>query len=246
MSAEIPHWLSSSLTQADANRIEDAVKRAELVTSAEIVPMIVHRSTLKATGDRIVFWISFALFGVGGAASLSLFGGLDEALLDRVIGAMGLWPSSETHLILSIVAEVIVATLAFAVSWLVAKYASRSDAIHRRVFPASDLALEAEHRAQHEFFSSDLRATAGQTGVLLMVSMLEHRAVILADEKVVAKFKPEAWTKTLNDLLGSIREGKMADGYVNAVVSLGDELSKHFPAKKNEHDELSNRLRIIE
>jgi len=246
MSDAIPNWLSRALTVSDAARIEDAVKSAELATSAEIVPMIVHRSTLKATGDRIVFWISFGLLGVGGAISLSLLGGLDEALLDRVVEALGLWPSREMHVALSIAAETLVAILAFGVSWSVARLLSSMDAIHRFVFPSKDLAIETEHRAQNEFYSSDLRSTVGKTGVLLMVSMLEHRAVILADDAIAAKFKPEMWTTTLNELLSSIRAGKMADGYVNAIAMIGRELEKAFPVQGNDRDELTNKLRIEE
>lgn len=242
----IPKWLEHALSEEETVRIEAAVKDAESKTSAEIVPMIVHRSTLKATGDRIVFWISFGLLGVSGAISLSLLGGLDEALLDRIVSALGVWPSREMHVALSLAVETLVAALAFLVAWLVAKFCSNSDAVHRRVFPSRDLALETEHRAQNEFYSSDMRSTVGHTGVLLMVSMLERRAVILADAAIAAKFAPATWTNVLNDLLAAIREGRMADGYVAAIRAIGHELEKQFPILPGDTNELSNRLRIEE
>ncbi len=242
----VPPWLESSLSREEILRIEQAVKDAESRTSAEIVPMIVHRSTLKATGDRILFWICFGIFGVGGAVSLSLMGGLDEAILDKVIASLGLWPSPDVHLVLASVAELAVALMAFGFAWISAKFFSHFDWMHRLVFPSSDSALEAEHRAQAEFFASDLRTTTGRTGVLLFVSMLERRAVILADEAIVAKFDSSAWTETLEGLISSIKNGQMGSGYTMAIKSIGSHLEKHFPIASDDRNELSNSLRISE
>lgn len=246
MAQEIPAWLSSFLKPDETDRIEAAVKSAEKRTSAEIVPMVVHRSTLKATGDRILFWICFGFLGVGGAVGFAVMGGLDEALLDRWIEMIGLWPSEAMYSTLALVAETVVALIAFGVAWIVSKFLSRFDAIQRVVFPHEDLTLEAEHRAQSEFFSSDLRSTSGRTGVLLFVSMLEHRAVILADEAIIGKFDASAWKETLDRLIEAIRRGEMARGYIEAIDSIAARLETAFPPAANDRDELSNRLRIEE
>lgn len=246
MSSSVPPWLEASLSREEISRIEQAVKDAELRTSAEIVPMIVHRSTLKATGDRILFWICFGILGVGGAVSLSLMGGLDEALLDRFIDYMGLWPTAGLHLTLASAAELAVALAAFGIAWAAAWFFSRFDRAHRFVFPKRDLAIEAEHRAQAEFFASDLRSTTGRTGVLLFVSMLERRAVILADEAIVAKFAPATWTDVLASLVGAIRNGQMGSGYTMAIKTIGEHLERHFPIASDDKNELSNKLRISE
>jgi putative membrane protein len=242
----VPEWLEEALSLEEIGRIEQAVKDAEAKTSAEIVPMIVHRSTLKATGDRILFWISFGFFGVGGAFAFALLGGLDEALLERMLASAGMWPTPTIHLILATFAEVLVAAVAVFFAWMVSTFLSRSDGMHRLVFPAGDLKLEAEHRAQAEFFASDLRSTTGKTGVLLFVSMLEHRAVILADEAIVAKFDPATWTTTLSNLLAAIKNGEMGKGYIVAIESIGKQLAVHFPLAKDDRNELTNRLRISE
>lgn len=242
----LPEWLDASLSRDEIARIEQAVREAEKRTSAEIVPMIVHRSTLKATGDRILFWISFGFLGVGGAISFALLGGLDEALLERVLMAIGIWPSPTMYTVLAIVAEALVALAAVGLAWLVSTYLSSFDGMHRLVFPSSDLTLETEHRAHAEFLASDLRSTSGRTGVLLFVSMLEHRAVILADEAIAAKFDSATWTNTLSALLESIRNGEMGKGYIAAIHSMGKQLETHFPPTKADRDELANRLRIEE
>lgn len=243
---QIPAWLKTSLSVDDARRIDEAVARAESKTSAEIVPMIVHRSTLRATGDRIIFWICFGFLGVGGAVSLSLLGGVDEALLDRVLDSLGLWTTSQTHFVLATLAEVVVALGAIGIAWVAAKLISKFDSMHRLVFPLADLAIEAEHRAQAEFYASDLRSTEGRTGVLLFVSMLERRAVILADEAIAKKFDSSTWTETLGKLLSAIADGKMGAGYVEAIESIGAKIAPHFPIATDDRDELANGLRIRE
>lgn len=242
----LPEWLDRALSREEIDRIEIAVKSAEKKTSAEIVPMIVHRSTLKATGDRILFWISFGVLGIGGAVGLSLSGGLDEALLDRVLEAFGIWPSEAAFLWLALLAEAFVALVAFGISWVFAKWVSQFDRAHRFVFPTGDLTLEAEHRAQSEFYSSDLRSTSGRNGILLFVSMLERRAVILADKAIIEKIDPSTWTETLSRLLSDLGNGEMGRGYVDAIDSIAKRLEGQFPAQPNDRDELSNRLRIEE
>lgn len=246
MVVELPIWLEDSLSLEEVGRIEAAVKTAEKKTSAEIVPMIVHRSTLKATGDRILFWICFGLFGVTGAMGLSLIGGLDEAILDRVLTSLGLWPSTDLHTALAIAAEVVVGAVAFLMAWLLSRWLSGFDAAHRFVFPVSDQTLEAEHRAELEFFASDIRSTKSRSGVLLFVSMLEHRAVILADQAVIDKVDPKLWTETLTRLLGAIRNGQMGQGYVDAVGAMAKVLEPLFPVKLDDRNELEDRLRIAE
>ncbi len=246
MNQELPLWLDTELSDEEVDRIEAAVKAAEKRTSAEIVPMIVHRSTLKATGDRILFWISFGILGIGGAVGLSLAGGLDEALLDRVLQAVGIWPSEAAFLWLAVLAETVVAIAAFLIAWIFAKWVSQFDGAHRFVFPNDDLTLEAEHRAQCEFYSSDLRSTEGRNGILLFVSMLEHRAVILADKAIIEKIEASTWSETLAKLLAAIGNGEMGRGYVDAIDSIAKKLEPHFPLQAGDKDELSNRLRIEE
>lgn len=246
MITELPLWLEESLSLEEVERIDAAVKSAEKKTSAEIVPMIVHRSTLKATGDRILFWICFGVFGVTGAMGLSLIGGLDESILDRILTAMGVWPSPELHTALAIFVEIVVGGIAFVAAWLLSRWLSGFDSAHRIVFPVSDQTLEAEHRAELEFFASDLRSTKSRSGVLLFVSMLEHRAVILADQAIIAKVDAKLWTETLNRLLGAIRNGQMGQGYVDAIGNISKVLEPHFPVQAEDRNELEDRLRIIE
>jgi putative membrane protein len=243
---ELPEWIGEFLSYEEAERIEDAVRDVEQRTSAEIVPMIVRRSTMKATGDRIIFWICFGLFGVGGATWLAFAGGVDEALLSQIIERLGLWPAEWVYRLLAALAETLVAGVMFLIAWFVAQQISGLDWLHRFVFPPRDQALQVEHRAQAEFFASDLRSTSGRTGVLVFVSLLEHRAVILADEAISSKLDREVWKSTLETLVKAIANGEMARGYVASVGIIGRMLEPLFPPGDRNPNELEDRLRIKE
>ncbi|MBN8541949.1 MAG: hypothetical protein J0L82_16270 [Deltaproteobacteria bacterium] len=243
---ELPDWIGEYLSYEEAERIENAVMEVERKTSAEIVPMIVRRSTMKATGDRMIFWICFGIFGIGGATWFAFVGGIDEVLLGKLIEKFGLWPNEWMYRILAGLAETIVAGAMFLVSWFVAGFFADLDWVHRLVFPPRDQALQVEHRAQAEFFASDLRSTSGKTGVLIFISLLEHRAVILADEAISTKLDKEVWKSTLETLVKAIANGEMARGYAATVGIVGRLLEPHFPVAETNHNELSDRLRIKE
>ncbi|MDX9731671.1 MAG: hypothetical protein RBT63_07870 [Bdellovibrionales bacterium] len=245
---QIPAWLVGALSVEDMNRIEAAVKKIERRTSAEIVPMVVHRSTMRATGNRILFWISFALVGVLGATWLAGAGGVDDAIVQKSISFLGIWPTSATHMWMMLFAELLVVLFAFGFAWTFSSWVSRYDWAHRAVLPFEDQVLEAEHRAEAEFHSSDVRSTSGRSGVLLFVSMLEHRAILLADQAIAERLPEAVWVEALSKLLAGIKSGEMGTGFVEALDEIGEILAFHFPADTGEpnRNELSDRLRIIE
>ncbi len=59
--------------------------------------------------------------------------------------------------------------------------------------------------------------TAGRTGVLLYLSMREHRAEIVADEAIAGKVAPEVWGDAMIALIERVRAGKPGEGMAEAV-----------------------------
>ena len=87
--------------------------------------------------------------------------------------------------------------------------------------------------------------THGSTGVLLYVSMREHRAEIVADEAIHAKVPAEIWGEAMADMLAGIREGRVAEGLAAGVRDVGIVLAEHFPRAENDVNELPDRLILI-
>lgn len=100
--------------------------------------------------------------------------------------------------------------------------------------------VHAEALAQ--FRARGLEATRERTGVLIFVSMPDHVAEIVADSGIYAKVSPEHWGTTIAALLEGLRDGRPADGFVAAVALAGSVLAEHFPPRRDNFDELPNRL----
>jgi putative membrane protein len=86
------------------------------------------------------------------------------------------------------------------------------------------------------------RRTAGATGVLIYLSMREHRAEIVADDSIAEKVDAEVWGEAMGDMLVRIRKGQIAEGMAAGVRDVGFVLSQHFPRGEDDENELPDRL----
>lgn len=89
--------------------------------------------------------------------------------------------------------------------------------------------------------STDHR-TVGRTGILLYLSMREHRAEIVADNAIVEKVKPAIWGDAMISLIDLVRADKPGEGMAEAVRQMGIVLSEHFPKTDQNPNELPDKL----
>jgi putative membrane protein len=115
----------------------------------------------------------------------------------------------------------------------------------QRVFvPNQDEIEQVEDRAEREFFLNRVHLTEGKTGILIFVSVMERRAVILADAAINEKVGPEEWDSILHDLTARLKEGSWDLAFKEAIARCGAVLAKHFPAEKQNPNEITNHLII--
>lgn len=86
------------------------------------------------------------------------------------------------------------------------------------------------------------RRTAGRTGILIYLSMSEHRAEIVADAAITSKVSGEIWGDAMLALVAHLRAGKAGEGMAEAVRQVGLVLAEHFPKSASDHNELPDRL----
>jgi putative membrane protein len=86
------------------------------------------------------------------------------------------------------------------------------------------------------------RRTTGRTGVMIYLSMREHRAEIVADESIAAKVPAEVWGEAMGDMLSEIRKGRIAEGLALGIRDVGFVLAEHFPRGEDDTNELPDRL----
>jgi len=90
-----------------------------------------------------------------------------------------------------------------------------------------DQAVQA--RAVRAFHEHGLHRTAEGTGVLVFASLFEREAVVLGDRGIHAKVGDAGWNEALEAMVGRLKAGDPAGGFVEAIALCGARLAEHFP-----------------
>ena len=102
------------------------------------------------------------------------------------------------------------------------------------------------HRvAMQQFLLRGMGRTEGRTGVLIFVSLAERYARIIADEAIASRVAQAEWQGAVDALVGHMRDGRIADGFVEAIDRCGRVLATHFPRAQADRDELPDRIYLI-
>lgn len=97
-------------------------------------------------------------------------------------------------------------------------------------------------RAVRAFYEKGLYKTREETGILIFLSLLEHKVWILGDRGINEKIPAGSWQTLASDLAAGIRDGRACDALVDVIVRCAKVLSENFPRKEDDVDELSNEL----
>lgn len=218
------------LSGQDRARVAAAVTAAEGATAGEIVTIVTPRSD--AYRDVALAWSAFVAFLA--LAALELAPGFYIGLVDRLLG---LWASEWTpRAVLGLalgVAIVKFAAMLALTAWL---------PLRLWLTPRPVKAARVHARALTCFRVGAQSRTTGHTGILIYLSLAEHRAEIIADEAIAAKVAPEVWGDAMHAMLAHLREGRVADGMIAAVEQVGVVLAAHFPRAEDDINELPDRL----
>ncbi|MCA0268845.1 MAG: hypothetical protein LCH53_06470 [Bacteroidetes bacterium] len=217
--------MPARFTPEDLAAIQDAVAAAERQTSGEFVVAVTPQSDTYPE----VLWKAATLGTVLGLAAVLaydlLYSGWGVTWLHRAWGA-----------------SVVVAGCA---ALLVAlSFASRG--FRRMLIGPARLEAAAHHRALQTFSSEKVYATRRHTGVLLFLSLFEHRIEVLADEGISKVVPPEKW----GDIVALIRRGVLEDrvpmSVAEAIALSGTLLAEaDLPPEADDTNELPNTLRIL-
>lgn len=218
------------LTEADRHRVAEAVRAAEAGTAGEIVTIITDRSD--TYHDVALVWSAVA--AVLAIAALAIAPDFYLGLWDRFIGGWTLeWTPRQLFELAAIVAA-----LKFGGTWLMLLWKPLRLWLTSR--PIRNARVRA--RAVTCFKVGAERRTHGRTGILIYLSMAEHRAEIVADEAITGQVAPEVWGHAMASMISEIAKGNTADGLIAAVREVGVVLADHFPRAENDVNELPDRL----
>jgi putative membrane protein len=219
-----------NLTEADHDRVSQAVHAAEAGTAGEIVTIITARSDRYQ--DVALWWAIGASFAV-----LSML----AAFPDFTIGLVG--KLSNGWLADFTTAEVFELALAAAlIKFGAVRLLLEWMPLRLWLTPKMIKARRVRGRAIRYFKVGAERRTLGRTGILIYLSTDEHMAEIVADEAIHGKIDQSLWGDAMGKLVGAAREGRLTDGMVAAINDVGSLLAAHFPRASNDVNELPDRL----
>ncbi len=221
-----PTYLSS----ADHDKISQAVARAERQSAGEIVTILADRSD--GYSDIALTWC--AVVALLALAALTSFPEFYMGLYDAVLGDWG--HEWTPRAIVGLAAAF--ATLKFGGAYLIQLWSP----LRFAVIPPAVKTARVHERAVRAFRIGAESRTVGRTGVLIYLSMREHRAEIVADAAIAEKVDPQVWGDAMAALLGHVGEGRVAEGLCAAVEKVGAIIAPHFPRADDDINELPDRL----
>ncbi len=111
-----------------------------------------------------------------------------------------------------------------------------ADPIRFALIPGPVKTARVHARAIAHFKVGAERRTHGRTGIMIYLSMREHRAEIVADEPIAEKVAAEVWGDAMADMLVEIKQGHIAEGMAAGVRDVGVVLSEHFPRARRRRE----------
>ncbi|ADI84318.1 TPM domain-containing protein [Geobacter sulfurreducens] len=199
-------------SSAEMERIRNAVAAAEAATSGEIVTMVVAESDSYREAETL------------GAVLLA---GLVSIAVAVVLHHVTIW----TYI-----------PLVFVLFPAARAGMRRMPRLKLPFVGRARLAEAVRERAVRAFYERGLYRTRQETGVLIFISLLEHKVWILGDRGINAKIPPGFWEGLAGELARGIREGKGCDALCAAVAGCGAELARHFPRRADDTNELTDDL----
>jgi putative membrane protein len=101
---------------------------------------------------------------------------------------------------------------------------------------------EVHQRAIEVYFENKVSMTRDRTGIMIFISLLEHKVEVLADCGINKEVEQNYWHELVAELTASIGSGRKIEGMVAAIESCGKSLEAAFPIKSDDTNEVSNHL----
>lgn len=222
---------TKQFTTEQVKEIESAIREIELKTSAEVVPVVASSSGRYDRAEG-VFALLFAL--------LALILAWDSIQKFVSFGENWNGPSTlNSPLPLTILVLLVTYSLGIAL-------ASRLTFLRLPFVGKREMAQEVESRARETFQKLNLRATDKRIGILIYISLFEHRVHIVGDETINEKLSQNDWEAIRDIIVNGFKKGNPTDGLCAGIRRTGELLTHHFPIEDGDKNELPNKLHLVD
>ena len=213
--------IDSLFSEDDLRRVEEAVGRAEESSRGELVVAAVERSGAYAGA----VWFAACLGSIAALMTVVLIHWLGES-----------WSFGSPFAVL------VAATVGAGLGYLVV---ARSGTVRRWLTPGDVLDGQVGLAARAAFLEHEVFNTRDRSGVLLFLSLMEHRVMVLADEGIDDRVEPGEWQEIVDGVVAGIRGGRAAEALIEAIGRCGEILDRRGLERRcDDEDELPNRLRL--
>ncbi len=199
-------------SEDEMTRIAAAVQEAESRTSGEIVPMVVDESYDYPRAEIL-----------GGG----LFALASAIVLSWAFGGESIW---------------VFLPLFVGFYFAFKQWIRRAPALRRRLISEAEITAEVEEKALVSFVEQGLHHTRDETGILILISLFEHRVFVLADRGINDQVPPHTWDEVVSTITLGIKQGQTCDALCAAIKHCGDLLQEKVPVKHDDTNELPNLI----
>jgi putative membrane protein len=197
--------MQAVLTEVERTRVLAAVQAAEERTAGEIVPYVVARSGQY----EIAVWRG-AVMGAAVAMTLTL-------IVLQVYAGWGLgwaytaWAMAGLMTLGGVIGAGLPATI---------------PSVRRALAGKLRMAERVHRRAEAAYLEESVFDTRDRTGVLLFVSLFEHRIEVLADVGIHAAVPRDRWVDIVDLIRGFVADGRLADGLIAGIEECAELLER--------------------
>ena len=217
-------------SEDDHALVTEAVARAEALSDGEIVTIVADQSD--PYHDVALHWAVLAMLLVPAALAAA-----PQSLVDWASAAALGWNAELTRPVVMLYLVV-----KLAIVFLIVRLLLAYRPLRMALTPGSTKSRRVGRRALQLFRVSAEKKTHGRTGVLLYLSLMEHRAEIVADEAIHSKVEAEVWGEAMVVLIDKVKEGKPGEGMALAVEKIGAVLAGCLPKTLDDPNQIADRL----
>ena len=200
------------LTKEEQDSLVQCVKDVEKRTSGEIVPVIASTSY----DYRRAGLIGGLIFGVVAAVcTATIFNRTDMwAFLVQFLGFF----------------------------FVFSRLLNAFPAMKKPFISKREMQEEVNEAAFTAFYQYGLHHTRDLTGIIIYVSVFERSVQILADKGINDKVDPNVWGEVITTITEGIRAGRSGEALCHGVTRCGELVTRNFPIKPDDTDELPNLI----
>jgi putative membrane protein len=213
--------LRHHFSEAEQERIKQAVRKAEARISGEIIPVLVEKSG----------YYTIAHY------KASLFTAMATFLILVIIHRLFPEASVDDPLVLFVLVLIMGAIGGIAPHF--------SNGIRRLFITQRHMDHATRQRATSAFLEQEVFNTRHRTGIMIFISLLEEEVIIIGDRGISKVVEQKEWDKIVMKLQQMWRSGKLTDGLEETIASCSELLlEKGFKRTPDDVNELRDDVRF--